>query len=176
MNTMKKIIFCLASAFVMCACTGGSSSQNAVDQEENDSILGVSDWDGSWDYVKSSVSDIYKEVTMGKESKEWLSKDFLDKEKRAREIDEMVVDWDYWIMAQDAENLKLEDVEVLDAAAERATAVVRIQNMGSDTRIRLYLVYEDGQWKVDDFLDLDAPEVTIKKQFTNCIEGKDREM
>ena len=173
---MKKLIFCLASAFALCACTGGSSDKAASGAEDNDSVLGVCDYDGSWDYVKSSVTDIYKEVTVGKENKEWLSKDFLGKEKKAREIDEMVVDWDYWIMAQDAENLKLEDVEVLDAAAERATAVVRIQNMGSDTQIRLYMVYEDGEWKVDDFLDLDAPEISIKQQFENCIEGKDREM
>ena len=67
---MKKLIFCLASAFALCACTGGSSDKAASGAEDNDSVLGVCDYDGSLDYVKRAATEIYTEVTVGKERRQ----------------------------------------------------------------------------------------------------------
>ena len=63
-------------------------------------------------------------------------------------------DADYWIMGQDWHNLSISDVEVLSVTPTEASVQFQLHNFDSSKPIGLHMVFEDGVWKIDNFLDV----------------------
>ena len=62
---------------------------------------------------------------------------------------------DYWIMGQDYQDISADNIIVETLHDKEATATLSLHNSGNTTRVKLMLVLEDGQWMIDDFIDLD---------------------
>lgn len=79
-------------------------------------------------------------------------------EKDSKNDDEIgFFDADYWVMGQDFSELSISDVAVESINGSRATVVMMLHNCGSATPVRLTMVYERGNWFIDDFCeDYDA--------------------
>lgn len=81
-------------------------------------------------------------------------KKFLEQVNEVRlnsDIDILGWDCDPWIFAQDFSNPKAEVVNVNAESDSKAWADVSIDDFGSKRTIRLELIKEKGQWKVNDF-------------------------
>ena len=89
-------------------------------------------------------------------SEEWndlLSKvNQYDMEQNTDEIG--FFDFDYWIMGQDFQDMSFRDVKVLDMHDNGATVSLILVNMDSDIKLKLSMVYERGDWYIDNFENL----------------------
>lgn len=61
---------------------------------------------------------------------------------------------DYWIMGQDWQDLSVSDVRVVSMTDSTALAEFNLHNCGNVTAVRLEMVLEDGDWKIDNFIDV----------------------
>ena len=69
-------------------------------------------------------------------------------------------------MGQDFSELSISDVAVESINGSRATVVMMLHNCGSATPVRLTMVYERGNWFIDDFCedyDASGPDTTSWK-------------
>ena len=57
-------------------------------------------------------------------------------------------------MGQDWHNLSISDVKVLSVTPEEATVEFKLHNLDAEYPVSLRLVNEDGNWKIDDFVDV----------------------
>ncbi len=74
-------------------------------------------------------------------------------EKDNQHPDEMgFFDYDYWVMGQDFENLAVTDVKVVSFENDKAVVSLNLHNMGNTNPIKLKMVYERGDWFIDDFI------------------------
>ncbi len=62
---------------------------------------------------------------------------------------------DYWVMGQDFQNLKAENIKVESISPEEGKATVTLDwhNCGSVTKIKVDLVFENNEWKIDELTD-----------------------
>lgn len=65
-------------------------------------------------------------------------------------------DADYWIMAQDWQDLYISDVEVVSKTQEEASVQFQLHNLGTSKPIALSLKMESGMWKIDNIVDVNA--------------------
>lgn len=63
-------------------------------------------------------------------------------------------DADYWIMGQDWGDLKVSDVQVKAMTDTTATVELNLHNLGSATTVRLEMLQERDDWRIDNFIDL----------------------
>ena len=61
---------------------------------------------------------------------------------------------DYWIMGQDWNELSISDMKVTAMTDSTATVELNLHNCGSVTPVRLEMKHEEGEWKIDNFIDL----------------------
>ena len=60
-----------------------------------------------------------------------------------------------WIMGQDAGDFSASDIEVGEVDKQNGTPVtLNLHNMGSVTKVRVIVVMDKGEWKVDNLIDL----------------------
>lgn len=92
-------------------------------------------------------------------SKDWNEKlaQIEEKEKKSNEEMGFFVA-DYWVMGQDyheigTSNYKVEKM-LLDTIPSQASVTLNIQNCGNTIPIRVDLVWEKGQWVIDNLTDL----------------------
>ena len=64
-------------------------------------------------------------------------------------------DADYWIMGQDWQDLGVSDVAVTAMTDSTATVALNLHNCGSVTPVRLEMVKEADEWRIDDFISND---------------------
>ena len=60
-------------------------------------------------------------------------------------------DADYWIMGQDFSDVSATDVKVEKIDGDQAVVVFNLHNSGNVSRVKLDMVYERGDWFIDDF-------------------------
>lgn len=90
----------------------------------------------------------------------YLTQDFSEAYCKASEksygLDDLWLDVDPWINAQDFDNLSLKDVQIQDYTGEKALAVATLHNLGQENEIRLTLVYDaaSDRWLVDNLGEL----------------------
>ena len=84
------------------------------------------------------------------------------------EIEMGFFDADYWVMGQDAQDLSISEVSVVKFQGDKAVVEFDRENCGSTSRIRLEMVYEDGEWKIDNFIDLQY-ELNWKENMKNYL-------
>ena len=63
-------------------------------------------------------------------------------------------DADYWVMGQDYGDISADNIRVENMDADSASVMLQLHNMGNLIPIRLKMVNEQGNWMIDDFLDV----------------------
>ena len=89
----------------------------------------------------------------------YCSQDWYTWLTRVRDFDERnddmgFFDADYWIMGQDWQDLSVSDVHVTAMNESSATVELNLHNCGNVIPVRLEMVNEGGEWKIDNFIDL----------------------
>lgn len=180
---MKKLTFIMIAmtAITFVACGNKTTGNN--DNGDEDSVF-MLDGPGSvyepteeevGQYALETVQEVYEAVGQAYSSEDWqtqsneLDKKFCSKdwnatvkaviEKDNQNPDEMgFFDADYWVMGQDfskkiyATDLNLEKL-LMDDTPWEAAVTLKLHNF-SEIPVRVNLIYEGGEWKVDDLTDL----------------------
>ena len=63
-------------------------------------------------------------------------------------------DADYWVMGQDYEDISADSIRVEKMVADSASVMIRLHNLGNLIPVRLKMVNEQGNWMIDDFIDV----------------------
>ena len=108
---------------------------------KDDAAVNLSNYDFDSQYCSRDWNDIVKRV-----------KDFDDSHD---EIEMGFFDADYWVMGQDANELSISDVRLIDLQQDRAQVEFNLKNCGSISLVRLEMVLEGGEWRIDNFIDID---------------------
>ena len=180
---MKKLTFIMIAmtAITFVACGNKTTGNN--DNGDEDSVF-MLDGPGSvyepteeevGQYALETVQEVYEAVGQAYSSEDWqtqsneLDKKFCSKdwnatvkaviEKDNQNPDEIgFFDADYWVMGQDfskkiyATDLNLEKL-LMDDTPWEAAVTLKLHNF-SEIPVRVNLIYEGGEWKVDDLTDL----------------------
>lgn len=95
-------------------------------------------------------------------SQDWNK--YLNKAKEIQEkTGDLIIDANYWVMGQDFQNLQLKNVKVINVSGNRATVKVFFHNF-EDITATVKLVFERGDWFIDDFDDWkEGLEISIKE-------------
>lgn len=175
---MKKVFLSLALLLVVALYSNGCKSPSG---NINQPAVAVSDNSTQQDELISRVNDIYSTVFdwYADWTNKWLndepisedfyinfdsiycSQDWNSVKKKVLEYDATLdevgfFEADYWVMGQDFQDLSISDVEVINIQGNKAQVEFNHHNFGSVTRVRLDMVKEDGEWKIDDFIDVDS--------------------
>ena len=164
---MKKIAFILTTAFILITAQGCNT--NGARNEFNEAA--------EKETIEQRLKSIYSEVegianTGGGNTsglyKKYCSKAFNELRSeviyRENKADEMIIEQDCWIRAQDWEKLEYEVTEIEITGEATATAVVTqtdvvpacndgVRRYSSYTLVKL--VHENNNWFIDDFTDYD---------------------
>ena len=180
---MKKLTFIMIAmtAITFVACGNKTTGNN--DNGDEDSVF-MLDGPGSvyepteeevGQYALETVQEVYEAVGQAYCSEDWqtqsneLDKEYCSKdwnatvkaviEKDNQTPEEMgFFDADYWVMGQDfskkiyATDLNLERL-LMDDTPWEAAVTLKLHNF-SEIPVRVNLIYEGGEWKVDDLTDL----------------------
>lgn len=164
---MKKIVFILTAAFILITTQGCNT--NGARNEFNE----AAEKETIEQHLKSIYSEVEGIANTGGGNTSGLYKKYCSKafnELRSEVIywenkaEEMIIELDCWIRAQDWDKLEYEitEIEITDRA--NATAVVTqtdivpsildgVQRYSSYTLVKL--VHENNNWFIDDFTDYD---------------------
>jgi hypothetical protein len=110
--------------------------------------------------VKSLYREIAKsnwDVDLSKFDERYCSKAWnkaLQDVRKADEYSEGVgfLDFDYHVMAQDIYELSISNLTVKTIGKTKATVEFDLRNAGGITPMRLEMVKENGEWKIDNFI------------------------
>lgn len=83
-------------------------------------------------------------------------------------------DSDYWIMAQDWGKITISNVKVDVKDDTHANALFTLHNLGSQTKVQLEMVFERGEWFINNFID-ETHEMDWKKSMIQYLEKKDKQ-
>ena len=157
---MRRILLALSITLALSSCsTSGSNGQST--QEQSDSTA-----------IAQRVYDIYEQVfgyydhsqgspsISGKTDSMYCSHNWNLWLNRVHTADAKIEDGtigffdaDYWIMGQDWQDLSVSDVHVVTMTDSTAMTELKLHNCGSVTDVRLEMVQENGEWKIDNFID-----------------------
>jgi hypothetical protein len=161
---MKKLVVLILAAVAFVACSNKSQVTDAVKvqpldtaalvQRVNDIYTGVF---GRYEQART----MFKPLRRGNFDAELCSADWNEWLKRVMDYDKVnsegmvgFFESDYWIMGQDWEDLSVSDVQVTEMTVKTATVALKLHNCGSITDVRLEMVREGGEWKIDNFIDV----------------------
>lgn len=132
--------------------------------------------------VRSSVREIYNEMCRcyNNDNSDEFNANTLFTSKEYQELEQKVTekaqatydipfDCDPWINAQDWSDLSIKSIEMKEVDENKAIVDVSIWNLGATRTIRLGLVLEDNQWKVDTFIDSENEGFDLKKAMAEYI-------
>lgn len=181
---MKKLLILFAFMLLITSCgkkTPSSSSPEGTSSEQSQASASSDNTSNpkerkNKEYILARVNAIYQNVfteSYGEDSdlnnqdvpspeEKYCSKDWNDLLDKVSDYDNTnspdkmgFFDADYWIMGQDSGNLSISDVEVTKMDENDATVELTLHNLGSNTRVRLDMVFERGNWYIDNFIDID---------------------
>ena len=162
---MKKMLWIAALAAVLGACTTGNHVADA-DHQSLDTAGLIERVNGIYQgaFEQYSLMDSLRkagenDITMANLDSLYCSQDWNEWVGRVNEFDKknsegMVgfFDADYWIMGQDWQDLGVSDVAVTAMTDSTATVALNLHNCGSVTPVRLEMVKEADEWRIDDFI------------------------
>ena len=145
----KKVLFAL---IISCAMLVGC--QKKAVKSETDEII-------------ERVQNIYQTVAQMPDSTRLLEEKFCSEKWRQNvaqilkydsKFEDRVgfFDANYWVLAQDYGDISVSDIELERQNGDSAWVKMILHNLGTTTPMRLTLVYEDEEWKIDNFVSLDA--------------------
>lgn len=164
---MRKTIHILGLAVVsmLVSCNGGKTDSPVTDSTLTNSLPATTD-DGcliTEEAANTAIEKIYTEVmrhyndgTFASASyTEFESERFAEMCRRSGESEFICIDWDYWIRAQDFDNVKLSRTAITGFDMEKRTAKadVYIINFNKEQLIQPSLIFENGKWVIDDFTE-----------------------
>lgn len=74
-------------------------------------------------------------------------------------------DYNHWICGQDYQGLAFAVVQCKKISDERCRMEADITNCGQKQRVTLMMVFEDGVWRIDDFVRDGSSEKTLMAQY-----------
>ena len=175
----RKYLFLVVTAFALCGCQG--QAVNAEKVEAKAVVNQEVDAQAVVNRVQEIYNVVFKEYNLedslrnldqleglgAYEHRDEFNRNYCSQEwnrlmRQINEIDSLYHsdelgfwDADYWIMAQDWYNLSISDVEVLSVTPTEASVQFQLHNFDSSKPIGLHMVFEDGVWKIDNFLDVE---------------------
>lgn len=153
---MKKNFFFL-SAFIIAmmgmSCNGIKTTGDASDSDST-AIDSVQTDDGKHnkEYIIQRLNDIYKLQDDSKCCSERYQKLFNEAQELSEKGGMVFVDGDHWVQGNDIdEDWQYRILDVTDITPSTATATVLVNNF-NEHEVMLKLVFERGDWYVDNFL------------------------
>ena len=192
---MKKTFFfcCIITVLISCGNKDTSNiipvGNNAPPVEEN--IADQSQAEDSADpeliiervkAIYAAVAEAYPEINDITPSNDQLDNAFCTAEWKtlvemvnSRSAEDMgrdsFYDSDYWIMGQDWGKITISDVKASIKDNTHANALLILHNLGSQTRVRLELFFERGEWLIGNFID-ETHHLNWKKSMFQYLEKK----
>ena len=192
---MKKTFFfcCIITVLISCGNKDTSNiipvGNNAPPVEEN--IADQSQAEDSADpeliiervkAIYAAVAEAYPEINDITPSNDQLDNAFCTAEWKtlvemvnSRSAEDMgrdsFYDSDYWIMGQDWGKITISDVKASIKDNTHANALLILHNLGSQTRVRLELFFERGEWLIGNFID-ETHQFNWKKSMFQYLEKK----
>ena len=192
---MKKTFFfcCIITVLISCGNKDTSNiipvGNNAPPVEEN--IADKSQAEDSADpeliiervkAIYAAVAEAYPEINDITPSNDQLDNAFCTAEWKtlvemvnSRSAEDMgrdsFYDSDYWIMGQDWGKITISDVKASIKDNTHANALLILHNLGSQTRVRLELFFERGEWLIGNFID-ETHQFNWKKSMFQYLEKK----
>lgn len=83
-------------------------------------------------------------------------------------------DADYWIMGQDWGKITISDVKIDVMDNAHASAFFILHNIGNQTKVQLELLFERGEWYINNFID-ETHKMDWKKSMMQYIEKKSKQ-
>ena len=172
---MKKLIFPAIVAVMMLSACGSKTNNFAETAETADSLttdsaeakaapdINLDSVKHTKDYIAQRIDTIYKYKNDGLYCSERYCALQSEVIKLSDERDEIYFDGDHWINGQDIDpkwSYKVKKIELEGDSV--AWADITIHNF-SDSRVKLRLLYERGDWFVDDFCFFYKEDGTIKE-------------
>lgn len=77
-------------------------------------------------------------------------------------------DADYWVMGNDYMDLSVSDIEVVEFEKDKAKVELNLHNCGSITRVRLDMKFVEGDWFIDNFVDV-SNDIDWKKDMEDYV-------
>ena len=200
---MKKIFLMCASVLLMASCAHTSGNASADNATVGDSIASTANTVAdlsklSDEQVAKSAQDsltaIYAKVfawyndpaNAGEKTPDfeslYMSADYLKLYKEVVTLDDkhpdMVgfFDADHWVCGQDYQNLSMKIVSGSRVGENGYKAELVISNCGSDTPLAVSMIFENGEWKIDDFLSgdkcADSEKIAMQSYVASNSESK----
>ena len=142
---MKKLTLFLLTLFW--ALQTVNAQNKDVKTQVNEMYSHVFKWYIEHTNDTSSPQDNYDSLYFSTELKQLIAK----ANDISEQIGDVVIDYDYWIAAQDWDkDLSFKVLKATKKCGKKATATICIHNCGSDTNVNIALVYERGKWLIDD--------------------------
>ena len=189
---MRKYFFLLVAALALCGCQGQGAKTDKV--EGQTAVNQESDADAVAKRVQEIYNVVFKEYNLEDslrnldqlessgvyERKDEFNQSFCSREwnsllRQINEIDSLYHgdelgfwDADYWIMGQDWHELSISDVEVLTVTPTEASVQLQLHNFDTSTPVALRMVFEDGVWKIDDFLRVEH-DIDLKQSMQEYV-------
>ena len=161
---MKKIVVLILAAVAVMACSNKSQVTDMVKVQPLDTaevVQRVNDiYTAVFDRYRQART-MFKPIRRGYFEAAFCSADWNEWLKRVTEYDKansqgMVgfFEADYWIMGQDWDDLSVSDIQVAEMTDSTATVAFNLHNCGSVTAVRLPMVNEGNEWRIDNFIDV----------------------
>lgn len=194
----KKYLPYIIGAVVLLAIIGyfnskdsnNTSTPNDIEAETTDSItenVEAKTIDSGADYseedIKNTLESMYKEIlnpskTIYDNDSKYTSAEYQSLLNKAEEVaaGDVVLGGDHWIQGQDCDKPSMSVVSVKKESDTKAIAEIKIkqfQDYDSQSSVKLVLLFENGKWVVDDFINFwDGEEISekanLKKYIENC--------
>ena len=88
-------------------------------------------------------------------SKDWNETVSAILEKDAKTEGVGFFEADHWVMGQDFQNVSANSIVVESQEGDTISATLNLHNCGTTTHVRLSMVEENGEWRIDNFTDTD---------------------
>lgn len=195
----KKYLPYILGAVVLLAIIGyfnykdsnNTSTPNDIEAETTDSItenVEAKTIDSGEDYseedIKNTLESMYKEIlnpskTIYDNDSKYTSAEYQSLLNKAEEVaaaaGDIVLAGDHWIQGQDCDKPSMSVVSVKKESDTKAIAEIKIkqfQDYDSQSSVKLILLFENGKWVVDDFINFwDGEETSEKTNLKEYIEN-----
>ena len=78
-------------------------------------------------------------------------------------------EYDYWLQAQDYENVSISEPNIDFASADSATVNFVLHNLGTETPMQLVFINENGKWVVDNIMNKSKDAVDMKQEMNKYL-------
>lgn len=205
---MRKLIYAAALVLMTVSCNSGKTAKQA--QSAADSTVTATDSTAAGKetdqktQVENRVKEIFDTVyawyakaekdisLLDKEpdfESKYMSSDYLAVYHKVKEHDKALEEnsevgffaYDHWVRAQDFQNIHMTVKSVTPESDRKYIAVITVHNMDQTYDVEVTMVWESGEWQIDDLYDLpedgkNSPEVrkrigTEKTQMKNYLKN-----